>query len=72
MMATYFEALEIIDSSSNSDDMIIAYTIKDVLYDHMPYIFSHDEARVILGVINRIGANLGKPVKFAVYPVGNW
>ena len=72
MMATYFEALEIIDGLAKSDDVIISYNIKDVFYDHMPYIFSPDEAYLAIRIINSIAANFGKPVNFAIYPVGNW
>ena len=68
-MATCFEALEIIDGLAKSDEVIISYNIKDVLYDHMSYIFSRDEAYVAIYIINRIAAKLGKPVNFAIYPV---
>ena len=73
MMATYAEALEIIDYLEKSnDDMTIAYNIDGVRSDHMPDVYNAYQARVSIEAINSAAANFGKSVSFSVYRVENF
>ena len=72
-MATYTEARKHIGYLAKSDDnMTIAYNIKDVRSDHMPDVFSPDQALIVIDMINSVAAKFGKPVSFTIYRVENW
>ena len=72
-VATYTEARKHIGYLAKScDNMTIAYNIQDVRSDHMPDVFTPDEALIVIDTINRIAAEVGKPVSFTIYRVENW
>ena len=72
-MATYTEARKHIGYLAKSDDnMTIAYNIKDVRSDHIPDVFTPDQALIVINTINNMAAEFGKPVSFTIYRVENW
>ena len=72
-MATYMEARKHIAYLAKSDDnMTIAYNIKDVRSDHMPEVFTPDQALSVIDTINNVAGGFGKPVSFTIYRVENW
>ena len=69
-MATYIEARKHIEYLAKSDDnMIIAYNIQDVRSDHMPDVFTPDQALIVIDTINNVAAGFGKTVSFTIYRV---
>ena len=69
-MATYVEALELINYLEKSEDkMTIAYNISGVRSDHMPDVYDANRARIAIDALNTTAANFGKPITFTIYRV---
>ena len=66
-MATYVEALELINYLEESEDMMtIAYNVSGVRSDHMPGVYDADCARIVIDVLNTTADRLGKPINFTI------
>ena len=67
MIATYTEALEIIDYLAKSGNkMTIAYNISGIRSDHMPEFYSADQARIAIDVLNTTADMLGESINFTI------
>ena len=67
MIATYTEALELINYLENSEDkMTIAYNISGVRSDHMPDVYDADCARIAIDVLNTTADMLGRSINFTI------